>query len=34
MYESNKGKDIYFQPTVKLAIKKLAGIEERIMADR
>lgn len=34
MYESNKGKDIYFQPTVKLAINKLAGIEERIMADR
>ena len=34
MYESNKGKDIYFQPTVKLAINKLAGIGERIMADR
>ena len=24
MYESNKGKDIYFQPTVSLAIDKLA----------
>lgn len=34
MYESNKGKDIYFQPTVKLAINKLAGIGERIMTDR
>ena len=34
MYESNRGKDIYFQPTVKLAINKLAGIGERIMADR
>ncbi len=34
MYESNKGKDIYFQPTVKMAINKLAGIGERIMTDR
>ena len=34
MCESNEGKDIYFQPTVKLAINKLAGIDERIMADR
>lgn len=34
MCESNKGKDIYFQPTVKLAINKLAGIGERIMTDR
>ena len=25
MYESNKGKDIYFQPTVSLAIDKLSG---------
>ncbi len=25
MYESNKGKDIYFQPTVALAVDKLSG---------
>lgn len=25
MYESNKGKDIYFQPTVSLAVDKLSG---------
>lgn len=25
MYESNKGKDIYFQPTVSLALDKLSG---------
>lgn len=25
MYESNKGKDVYFQPTVSLAVDKLAG---------
>ena len=25
MYESNKGKDLYFQPTLALAVKKLAG---------
>lgn len=25
MYESNKGKDIYFQPTVSLAVEKLSG---------
>lgn len=25
MYESNKGKDIYFQPTVSLAVNKLSG---------
>lgn len=25
MYESNKGKDIYFQPTVSLAVAKLSG---------
>ena len=25
MYESNRGKDIYFQPTVSLAIDKLSG---------
>ena len=34
MYESNKGKDIYFQPTVKLAINKLAGCAEKMIADR
>lgn len=28
MYESNKGRDIYFQPTAQLAINKLAGIGE------
>lgn len=27
MYESNKGKDIYFQPTVQLAVNKLAESE-------
>ena len=26
MYESNKGNDIYFQPTVSLAIDKLSGV--------
>lgn len=25
MYESNRGKDIYFQPTVSLAVDKLSG---------
>lgn len=25
MYESNKGRDIYFQPTVALAVDKLSG---------
>ncbi len=25
MYESNKGKDIYFQPDVELAVEKLCG---------
>ena len=25
MYESNQGKDIYFQPTVSLAVDKLSG---------
>lgn len=25
MYESNKGKDIYFQPTASLAVDKLSG---------
>lgn len=34
MYESNKGKDIYFQPTAKLAINKLAGCAEKMIADR
>ena len=28
IYESNKGKDIYFQPTVSLAVDKLAGCAE------
>ncbi len=28
MYESNKGKDIYFQPTAILAIDKLKGCSE------
>ena len=28
MYESNKGKDIYFQPAVSLAVDKLAGCAE------
>lgn len=26
IYESNKGKDIYFQPTVSLAVDKLCGM--------
>lgn len=26
MYESNKGRDIYFQPDVSLAVGKLAGV--------
>ena len=29
MYESNKGNDIYFQPTLSLAIDKLSGCESR-----
>ncbi|MCI8321546.1 MAG: DUF4180 domain-containing protein [Dorea sp.] len=28
MYESNQGKDIYFQPAVSLAVDKLAGCAE------
>ena len=28
MYESNKGKEIYFQPTVSLAVDKLSGCAE------
>lgn len=28
MYESNRGKDIYFQPTVSLAVDKLSGSAE------
>lgn len=28
MYESNKGKDIYFQPTVSRAVDKLSGCEK------
>ena len=28
MYESNKGKDIYFQPTVSCAVDKLSGCEK------
>lgn len=27
MYESNRGRDIYFQPTASLAVEKLAGTE-------
>lgn len=33
MYESNKGKDIYFQPTAESAINKLAGCAEKIITD-
>lgn len=33
MYESNKGKDIYFQPTVSLAVDKLAGCAESKKGD-
>lgn len=28
MYESNKGKDIYFQPTASLAVDKLSGCDK------
>lgn len=28
MYESNRGNDIYFQPTAALAVDKLAGVAE------
>lgn len=28
MYESNRGKDIYFQPTVSRAVDKLSGCEK------
>ncbi|MCI9080695.1 MAG: DUF4180 domain-containing protein [Lachnospiraceae bacterium] len=33
MYESNKGKDIYFQPSVSLAVDKLSGCAKRKKAD-
>lgn len=30
MYESNKGKDIYFQPTASLAVDKLSGCDDPV----
>ena len=33
MYESNKGKDIYFQPTASLAVDKLSGCAENKKRD-
>ncbi len=29
MYESNKGKDFYFEPSVSLAVDKLSGVTKR-----
>lgn len=34
MYESNKGNDIYFQPTASLAVDKLSGCATNKKADR